>query len=85
MKRDSQFKRSQTAVSTTERYFTLSVVCLRLECTRRQRKGNSKKYSDSCRTAWLKWIETSVLQLLLIQREAEGLFIIIEKEREDYN
>ena len=27
-KRTSQFKKSQTAVSTTERYFTLSVVCL---------------------------------------------------------
>ena len=32
----SQFKKSQTTVSTAERYFTLSVVCLRVECTRRQ-------------------------------------------------
>ena len=28
MKRASQFKKSQTAVSTTEHYFMLSVVCL---------------------------------------------------------
>ena len=39
----SQFKKSQTAVSTTERYLTLYVVCLILVCTRIQRKGNSKK------------------------------------------
>ena len=53
VKRASQFRNSQTAVSTTERYFTLSVVCLIVECTSRQRKGNSKKHSDSCRPAWL--------------------------------
>ena len=35
-----QFKKSQTALLTTERYFTLSVVCLIVECTWRQRKGN---------------------------------------------
>ena len=44
-----QFKKSQTAVSTTERYFTLSLLCLIVECTRRERKGKSKKHSDSCR------------------------------------
>ena len=32
-----------------ERYFTLSVIYLIVECTRRQRKGNSKNHSDSCR------------------------------------
>ena len=52
-RREAHFKKSQTAVSTTERYFTLSVVCLIVECTRRQRKGNSKKHSDYCRPAWL--------------------------------
>ena len=31
VKRASQFIKSQTAVSTTERYFTLSVVCLIVE------------------------------------------------------
>ena len=36
----SQFKKSQTAVSTTERYFTHSAVCLIVECARRHRKGN---------------------------------------------
>ena len=34
-------------------YFTLAVVCLIVECTRRQRKDNSKKHSDSSRPAWL--------------------------------
>ena len=45
-------KKSQTAVSPTERYFTLSVVCHIVECTRRQRKGNKKKHSDRFRPAW---------------------------------
>ena len=54
VKRASHIKKSQTAMSTTERYFTLSVVSLEVECTRRQRKGNSKKHSDSCRPACLK-------------------------------
>ena len=53
VKRASQFKTSQTAESNTERYFTLSVVCLIVESTRRHRKGNSKKHSDSPRPAWL--------------------------------
>ena len=52
VKRASQFKKYLTAVSTTERYFTLSVVYLIVECTRRQRTGNSrKKHSDCCRPA----------------------------------
>ena len=42
-KQASQFKKSQTAVSTTERYFTLYVVCFIVYCTRRQCKGDSKK------------------------------------------
>ena len=33
-------KKSQIAVSTTERYFALSVVSLIVECARRQLKGN---------------------------------------------
>ena len=33
VKRASSFKKSQTAVSTTKRYFTLSVVCLIVEST----------------------------------------------------
>ena len=39
-KRASIFKKFQTAVSTTKRYFTLLVACLIIECTRRHRKGN---------------------------------------------
>ena len=52
VKRASQFK-NFPAVSTTERHFTLSVVCLIVECTKKRRKGNSKKHSDSCRPGWL--------------------------------
>ena len=53
VKRASQFIKSQTTVSTIERYFTLSVVCLIVVCARKQSKGNSKKHSDSFRPAWL--------------------------------
>ena len=35
-----QFKKSQTALSTTERYFTVSEVCLIVQCSRRNRNGN---------------------------------------------
>ena len=65
VKRASLFKKSQTSVSTNERYMTLSVVCLIVECTRRQLKGNSIKHSDSCRRLGWKWIEGSVQQLFL--------------------
>ena len=41
--RASQFKKSQTAVSTTELYFTLYMVSHIVDCSRRQRKGNLKK------------------------------------------
>ena len=82
MKRASQFKKSQTAVLSHWRYFTLSVVCLLVECTRRQHKGNSKKKHLIIvgRLGW-KWIERSVLQLLLLkQKEVEllGLHHVIE-------
>ena len=53
LKRASQFKKSQTVVSTTECYFTLSVVSLIAKCTRWQRKDNLKRHSDSCIAAWL--------------------------------
>ena len=52
VKRASQFKKSQTAVSTTELYFPLSVVCLIVECT-----DGSVRVG---RLRW-KWIERSVL------------------------
>ena len=54
-------------MSITERYFTLSVVYLIVECTWRQRKGNWKKNIQivvvARRLGW-KWIERSVTQLL---------------------
>ena len=71
----SQFIKSQTAVSTTEHYFLRSVVCLIVECTWRQRKGNWKKNFQIV-VGWLgwKWIERSVLQLLLLTQKVELLF-----------
>ena len=76
VKRSSQFKKSQPAVSTTESYFTLSVVCLIVEYTGRQRKGNSKQKNIQIvvgRLGW-KWIKRSVLQLLLLnQKDVEQL------------
>ena len=76
VKRASQFKTSLTPVSTTERYFTLSVVCLIVECARRQRKGNSKRNIQIVGglLGW-KWIERAVLQLLHIQKEVELLLL----------
>ena len=53
MKREGQCEKSQF-MSTTELYFTLSVVCLVVECTKRQRITVTKnKDSDSCRPAGL--------------------------------
>ena len=40
VKREAEFKKIQNTLSTTERHFTLSVVCLLDECIRRHRKGN---------------------------------------------
>ena len=51
--RASLFKKSQTAVSTTERHFTLSVVCLIVECTKDSLRVTKKKHSDSCWPAWM--------------------------------
>ena len=60
----SQFKKSQTGVSTTERYFTLSVVCLILDYTRRQHRVTKNIQIVVGRLGY-KWIERSVLLLLL--------------------
>ena len=40
----SQFKKSQTAVSTTERHFTLSVGCLIVECTKDRVRVTKKTF-----------------------------------------
>ena len=53
VKQASQFKKSQTAVSTTERHVTLSVGCFIVECTKDSVRVTKKKHSDSCRPAWL--------------------------------
>ena len=53
VRRASQFKKFQTAVSTTEHYFTLSVICLIVECSRRQHKSNSNNIQIV--VGWLGW------------------------------
>ena len=72
----SLFKKSQAAVSTTERHFTLSVVCLIVECTKDSISVNKKK-TFRYLFGW-KWIERSVLQLLhLKQKDVELLLLYI--------
>ena len=66
----SYFKKSHTAASRTVRYFTFSVVCPIVDCTRRQRTENSKKKNIQIvvgRLGW-KWIEKSVIQLFLLEQ-----------------
>ena len=68
---------SQTAVSTTERQFTLSVVCLIVECTKDSVRVTKKNIQIVVGRIGWKWIERSVLQLLLLkQKEAELLLLL---------
>ena len=77
VKRASQFKKSQTAVSTTERQFTLSVVCLIVECTKDSLRVTKKNIQIVVGRLGWKWIGRSVLQLLLLkQREVELLLLL---------
>ena len=71
----SQFKKSQTAVSTTERYFTLSVVYLIVECTARQHKIQK---NSQVVVGWLgcKWSKRSVLQLLSKTKRSRTIIFI---------
>ena len=74
-------KKRRPLVSATESYFTLSVVCLVVECTKRQRKGDEKKNIQIVigQLGW-KWIERSVLQIqLLTQKEVELLLVTYYK------
>ena len=61
VKRASQFKKSHTAVSTTERHFTLSVVCLIEECTKDSVRVTKKNIQIVVGRLGYKWIEKSVL------------------------
>ena len=73
-----QFKKSQTAVSTTKRHFTLSVVCLIVECTKDSVRVTKKNIQIVVGRLGWKWIERSVLKLLLLkQKELELLLIFI--------
>ena len=77
VKRASQFKKSQTAVSTTECNFTLSVVCLIVECTKDSVRVTKKTIQIVVGRLGWKWIERSVVQLpLLKQKEVELLLFI---------
>ena len=69
--------KSLRPVSTTERHFTLSVVCLIVECINDSIRETEKKHVQIIvgRLGW-KWIEWFVLQLLLLkQKEVEQLLI----------
>ena len=46
----SQFKKSQTAMSSTEPYFSLSVVCILVECTKDSVRGLKKNIQK-----WIEW------------------------------
>ena len=73
----SQFKKSQTAVSTTEHHFTLSVVCLIVECTKDSVRVTKKSIQIVVGRLGWKWIGRSVLQLLLLKhKEVEILFYL---------
>ena len=67
--RASQFKKSQTAVSTTECHFTLSVVCLIVECTKDSVRVTKKNIQIVVGRLGWKWIERSVVQLLLLKQK----------------
>ena len=71
--RPMQFKNSQPTTSNSERYFTLSVVFLLVECT-----GNQNNIQIVVGRLGWKWIERSVPQLLLlIQKEIKYYTITI--------
>ena len=77
VKRASKFKKSRTAVSTTERHFTFSVVCLIVECTKDSIRVTKKNIQLVVGRLGWKWIERSALQLLLLkQKEVELLLTI---------
>ena len=75
VKQASQFIKSQTVVSTTERYFTLAVVCIIVECTKDSVRVTKKNIQIV--VGWLGWkcIERSVLQLLLLKQKVERLLL----------
>ena len=62
-------------MSTTEHHFTLSVVCLIVECTKDSVRVTKKNIQIVVGRLGWKWIERSVLQLLLPKQKVE-LFII---------
>ena len=59
-------RKFQTAVSTTERHFTISVVCLIVECGNDNVKLTKKNIQIVVGRLGRKGIERSLLQLLLL-------------------
>ena len=57
--------------------FTLFVVCLIVECSRRQRRGNKKKHSYSCRSAWLDMDQIVCPTTLLLKQEEVELLLLL--------
>ena len=72
-----QFKKSQTVVSTAERHFTLSVVCLRVECTKDIVRVTKKNIQIVVGRLGWKWIEKSVLHATNTSETKRSRTIII--------
>ena len=70
---------NKTAVSTTERYFTLSVVCLIVECTKDSVRVIKKIIQIVVGRLGWKWTERSVLQLLLLKQKEVELLLLYYK------
>ena len=75
VKQASQFEKSQTTVSTTKRYFTLSVICLLVECIEDSVKVTKKNIQIVVGRLGWKWVERSVFQLLLLIQEEVKLLL----------
>ena len=76
----SWFKKSQTAVSTTERYFTLSVVCHIVECTKMGFQLGVTKNNIQIvvvRFGW-KCDKRSVIKVLLLKQKEVELLLYME-------
>ena len=70
MKRASQFKKSQIAVSTTKRHFTLSVVCLVVECTKHSVRV-TKLNIHMVEAAWLEMDRKVCPTTILLRKQKE--------------
>ena len=65
-------------MSTIGRQFTLSVVCLIVECTKDSIRVTKKHIQIVVGRLGWKWIERSVLQLLLLKQKEVELLLDVE-------